>query len=238
MCPGLDLLTDELERLSHGVSVAPGHDPPVALGRADGAEEICPFGPLIVRRAGPRPPPRPASRAFVLLTHPGVVLNPELYRLAATLGADAVDDVADVLLNASMASSCCGRAARLATPIATPKARRSRPGSPAGPRRNRPKPPQISKGLSCTAANAKSLIRKALAHSFQNHFPHPQHCVLPQNQLTSCCHGKPPLFSMLKHAEHRLGTPLGESESVSRSISGALSTNRRGLLFFAGWADA
>ncbi len=105
MCPGLDLLTDELERLSHGVSVAPGHDPPVALGpgRAEGVEETGPFGPLIVRRAGPRP----ASRAFVLLTHPGVVLNPELYRLAAPLGADVVDDVADVLLNASMASWPC-----------------------------------------------------------------------------------------------------------------------------------
>ncbi len=134
MCPGLDLLTDELERLSHGVSVAPGHDPPVALGtgRADGAEETGPFGPLIVRRAGPRPPPRPASRAFVLLTHPGFVLNPELYRLAAPLGADVVDDVADVLLNASMASSCsscCGRAESLATPtMANPRARRSRPG--------------------------------------------------------------------------------------------------------------
>ncbi len=128
MCPGLDLLTDELERLSHGVSVAPGHDPPVALGpgRAEGAEETGPFGPLIVRRAGPRPPPRPASRAFVLLTHPGVVLNPELYRLAAPLGADVVDDVADVLLNASLASSCCaeccGRAESLANPMATPMA--------------------------------------------------------------------------------------------------------------------
>ncbi len=126
MCPGLDLLTDELERLSHGVSVAPGHDPPVAVGpgRAEGAEETGPFGPLIVRRAG--------SRAFVLLTHPGVVLNPELYRLAATLGADVVDDVADVLLNASLASSCCGRAESLANPRANPRAtsmaRRSRPG--------------------------------------------------------------------------------------------------------------
>ncbi len=98
MCPGLDLLTDELERLSHGVSVAPGHDPPVALGpgRAEGAEETGPFGPLIVRRAGPRPLPRPASRAFVLLTHPGFVLNPELYWRAAPLAADVVDDVADV----------------------------------------------------------------------------------------------------------------------------------------------
>ncbi len=126
MCPGLDLLTDEPERLNYGVSVAPGHDPPVALGpgRAEGAEETGPFGPLIVRRAGPRP----ASRAFVLLTHPGVVLNPELYRLAATLGVDVVDDVADVLLNASMASSCCGRAESLATPKATSMARRSRPG--------------------------------------------------------------------------------------------------------------
>ncbi len=63
MCPGLDLLTDELERLSHGVSVAPGHGLPVALGpgRAEGAEETGLFGPLIVRRAGPRPPLRPAS---------------------------------------------------------------------------------------------------------------------------------------------------------------------------------
>ncbi len=57
MYPGLDLLTDGLERLSHGVSVAPGHDPPVALGRAEGVEETGPFGLLIVRRAGPRRQP-------------------------------------------------------------------------------------------------------------------------------------------------------------------------------------
>ena len=98
MCPCLDLLTDEPERLSHGVSVAPGHGLPVAPGRAEGAEETGPFGPPIVRRAGPHPLPRAASRAFVLLTHPGVVLNPELYRLAAPLAADVIDDVADVLL--------------------------------------------------------------------------------------------------------------------------------------------
>ena len=130
MCPGIGLLTDGPGMPGHGVSVATGHDQPGALapGRADGPEGICPFGPLVVRRAGPRPPPRPASREFVLLTGPGLVLKPDPCRLAATSGADVDDGVADVFPNAPMAPSSCAQCCGRAESTANPMARGSRPG--------------------------------------------------------------------------------------------------------------
>ena len=42
-------------------------------------------------------------------------------------------------------------------------------------------PPQTSQDLSCTAATAKSLIRKARAPSSRPYFLQPQHVVFPQN---------------------------------------------------------
>ena len=48
-------------------------------------------------------------------------------------------------------------------------------------RRHRPKPPQTGKDLSCTAANAQSLIRKALTLCSAHHFLRQQHIVFQQN---------------------------------------------------------
>jgi hypothetical protein len=50
------------------------------------------------------------------------------------------------------------------------------------PRRHRPKPPQTGKDPSCTAANAKSLIRKALALGSCQRIPRQQNVVFPQNR--------------------------------------------------------
>ncbi|MEP4123624.1 MAG: hypothetical protein ABJL98_02855, partial [Lentilitoribacter sp.] len=47
----------------------------------------------------------------------------------------------------------------------------------------RPKPPQTSQDLSCTAANAQSLTRKALVLHLKRHFLRQQHVVFPQNRL-------------------------------------------------------
>ncbi|MEQ9609997.1 MAG: hypothetical protein RIK09_00010, partial [Gammaproteobacteria bacterium] len=48
---------------------------------------------------------------------------------------------------------------------------------------HRPKSPQTSQDLSCTAANAQSLTRKALAPCSVRFFLQLQHVVFPQNQL-------------------------------------------------------
>jgi hypothetical protein len=77
----IDRRTDLLEMRGHGLSVAPWHDETgaFALGRADGAEDVGPFGSLIVRRARPSAPLGPAARDGVLLADPGLVLPPQLY---------------------------------------------------------------------------------------------------------------------------------------------------------------
>lgn len=50
---------------------------------------------------------------------------------------------------------------------------------------HRPKSPQTSQGISCTAAIAQSLTRKALAMGLTACFLHPQHVVFPQYQRES-----------------------------------------------------
>ena len=59
------------------------------------------------------------------------------------------------------------------------------------PRRYRSEPPQTGQDLSCTAANAKSLIRKALEFSSEHHLLRPQHVVFPQNRLVVAVRGSP-----------------------------------------------
>ena len=53
----------------------------VDLG-ADGAEEMGPFGALIMGRAGPHAPLRPAPARLVLLADPHFILEPDLDRRA------------------------------------------------------------------------------------------------------------------------------------------------------------
>lgn len=65
----------------HRRGVAPGHDQPGALAllRTDRAEDVCPFGPLVVRGAGSRAAFRLASGDGGLLPDAGFVLPPQLY---------------------------------------------------------------------------------------------------------------------------------------------------------------
>jgi hypothetical protein len=90
VCPGLihdedgvgarrDGLTDLGEMGVHRACVAPGQNQADGLAseRADGAEDVDPFRPLIVRRYRTGSPFRPAARDLVLLTNPGFVLEPD-----------------------------------------------------------------------------------------------------------------------------------------------------------------
>src|ERR687896_284700 len=83
-----DRRADLDEMRLHRLRVAPGHDQPgaLALGRADRPEDIGPRGPLVVRRARARAAPRPAAGDLVLLADARLVLEPDLYRLAARRG--------------------------------------------------------------------------------------------------------------------------------------------------------
>ena len=76
------------------------------LGRADGAEDVGRAGALIVRCRGSRPAPRPAPGDLVLLADPGLILKPDLYRLAGRVAlGDLVEALGEVFLNAARASA-------------------------------------------------------------------------------------------------------------------------------------
>lgn len=107
MCARRDLRADQLEMLGHGMGIAIRHDQPcaLALSRADRAEDIGPFGALVVRRARAGSAPGPSAGEFVLLANAGFVLEPNLYRRPALLNPDVDDGVTEVFLNASMAAS-------------------------------------------------------------------------------------------------------------------------------------
>jgi len=98
---------DLIEMERHGGGVAARQDQ-AGCGsprRTDGAEDIGRFRPLVVRRRGPRPAPSPTAGDLVLLTDPGLVLEPDLYRLARRIASrDLVQAGGEVFLNAATAS--------------------------------------------------------------------------------------------------------------------------------------
>src|SRR5260370_42288431 len=76
----------------HGGGVAGREDEagPGSSRRADGAEDVGRARPLIARCRGSGPAPRPAPGDLVLLTDPGLVLEPDLYRLARRVALGAL----------------------------------------------------------------------------------------------------------------------------------------------------
>ena len=77
----------------------------LALGRADGAEDVGGPGALVMRCARPRAPARPAAGDLVLLPDAGLVLEPDLYGLACGLARrDLRQARGEVFLNAEAAS--------------------------------------------------------------------------------------------------------------------------------------
>ena len=107
MGTGFDRLGDFRQMQRHRGDVAAWQDQPCrgAAGRTDGTEEIGRTGPLIVWRRRPGAAPRPAPGDLVLLADAGLVLEPDLYRLAR---CRALDDLVqageEVFLNAATAS--------------------------------------------------------------------------------------------------------------------------------------
>jgi hypothetical protein len=104
-CHGLRYLLDVQ---GHGVRVAAGQDEAgrLGLGGADGAEDVGRLRALIARRRRSRAAPRPSAGDLVLLAHPGFVLEPDLYGLAAGLARrDLRQERGEVFSNAVSASS-------------------------------------------------------------------------------------------------------------------------------------
>jgi hypothetical protein len=81
MDAGIDGGADLGQMSIHRVGVAPRQDEPDGLApcRTDSAEDVGPFGALVVRRTRPGSPLRPAPRDLVLLADTGLVLHEGLF---------------------------------------------------------------------------------------------------------------------------------------------------------------
>ena len=94
---------------SHGFGVAEGQDEPCALTvfRADRAEDVGRFRPLVFRCRRPGSASRPAPRDLVLLADAGFVLEPDLYWRALRKGGSDLCQLGGKapFLNASIACS-------------------------------------------------------------------------------------------------------------------------------------
>ena len=103
---GCDGLRDLGEVGVHGGGVAEGQDQPGADAtvRTDRAEDIGRPGPLVMRRRRARAALGPTTGDLVLLTDPGLVLEPEFYRTALRSLRDLCQDGREVFLNSSMSS--------------------------------------------------------------------------------------------------------------------------------------
>jgi len=110
MSAALNRSADLGKMILHGGRVAIWHDEPgaFALRRTDGAENVSPFGTLVVRRGRPASTPRPAAGDLVLLSDQGLVLEPDFYwRSRRELLLDCRQLVGEIFLNASMTSGSC-----------------------------------------------------------------------------------------------------------------------------------
>ena len=77
----------------------------LALRRTDGSEDVGRGGALVVGGRRPGPAPRPPPSDLVLLADARLVLEPDLYRLAAGPGLDTRHDFGEVFLKAAAAAS-------------------------------------------------------------------------------------------------------------------------------------
>lgn len=89
----------------HGGAEGQDQGRALAVLGADGAEDVDRRIALILRRRGPGSTPRPAAGDAVLLADPGLVGEPDLYRVEAEvlLPRDARQRGGEVFLNVSMA---------------------------------------------------------------------------------------------------------------------------------------
>ena len=106
-----DVGGDRREVQVHHRRIAPGQDQAdgLALGRADGAEDVGRRGALIMRRTGPAAAPGPATGDLVLLADAGFIGEPDFYVGACDVlcRGDFLQAGGKVFLNASTAPSAC-----------------------------------------------------------------------------------------------------------------------------------
>ncbi len=108
MGAGIDGSADLSEMRLHRLGVAIGHDQTGTFGLCgtDGAEDVGPFGTLVVRRPRARTALGPSAGELVLLTYAGFVLPPQLnFDAFREFRADLSQLGGEVFLNASSASS-------------------------------------------------------------------------------------------------------------------------------------
>ncbi len=108
VCAGGDGLRYLRQMQGHGFGVATGQDESgaLALGWADGAEDVGRSVALVVRGGRAGPPSRPAPGDLVLLADAGLVLEPDLYRLASGLtGGYPFQEGGEVFLKASASAA-------------------------------------------------------------------------------------------------------------------------------------
>jgi hypothetical protein len=107
MSAGGDRLAHFGEQDVHGLGRGPRQDDSdaeIAIG-ADGAEQIGRLEPVIPDRPGTAAAGRPAPGQRPLLTHPGLILEPDLQcRGLGMLALDLLDYSGEVFLNASWAA--------------------------------------------------------------------------------------------------------------------------------------
>ena len=110
MAAGIDSGANFLEMFRHGKAVAEGHDQTgtLAFFRADGAEDISPFGALVFRGRRSASPLGPSPRDLVFLTYPGFILPPDFELGSAWKAAlDFCQIGGEVFLKASSANAFC-----------------------------------------------------------------------------------------------------------------------------------
>ena len=108
VCAGRDGSGNLLQVQGHCLCGAAGQDDTgrLALGRTDGTEDVGRLGSLVARGRGTGSALGPAAGDLVLLPDPGLVAEPNFYRLAAGLGrGDLVQAGRERFLKASAAAS-------------------------------------------------------------------------------------------------------------------------------------
>ena len=111
VCAGRNGLSDFHEMQVHRLGIAGRQDQsrPLALFRADGAEDVGGGGALIAGRAGTRTALRPPAGDLVLLADTRLVREPDFYLVAVErlLARDCIQACGETFLKSSITPSTC-----------------------------------------------------------------------------------------------------------------------------------
>jgi hypothetical protein len=111
MCAWRNGLGDLHEMQVHRLGVAGGQDQsgPLALLRADGAEDVGGSGALIAGRTGTRATLRPTTGDLVLLAYTSLIGEPDFYLVAVErfLTGDCIQAGGETFLKSAITPSAC-----------------------------------------------------------------------------------------------------------------------------------